>query len=187
MKAFDLSQKFLSEHKAQSVAQVVGPRLVQQKKANAAAELYLKIDLVKECVDAFISAEEWGKAKKVAEQLEPNLVPYVEECYKQSLHKSGDINAVADYDAIAALDIYANNGQWEECIRLAEKQVSYIFFGLRCKFFFFFFISEQWKCIAQILGSLRGNSDSEGSHRHMCRAVQEIRRAGYSAELQLVL
>jgi intraflagellar transport protein 172 len=123
LKAFDLSQKFLSEHKAQSVAQIVGPRLLQQNKANQAAELYLKVDLVKECVDAFISAEEWSKAKKVAEQLDPNLVPYVEESYKQSLHKSGDIKAVADYDAIAALDIYANNGQWDECLRLAEKQV----------------------------------------------------------------
>jgi intraflagellar transport protein 172 len=123
LKAFDLSQKFLSEHKAQSVAQAVGPRLVQMNKATQAAEIYLKVDLVKECVDAFISAEEWGKAKKVAEQLDPNMVPYVEECYKQSLHKAGDIRAVADYDAVAALDIYANNGQWEECIKLAEKQV----------------------------------------------------------------
>ncbi len=123
LKACDLSMKFLSEHKAQSVATIVGPRLVQQNRAIVAAELYLKVELVKECVDAFISAEEWGKAKKVAEQLDPNLVPYVEECYKQSLHKAGDIKAVADYDAVAALDIYANNGQWEDCIKLAEKQV----------------------------------------------------------------
>ena len=111
-KACDLSQKFLSEHKAQNVAQTVGPRLVQLNKANMAAELYLKVDLIKECVDAFISADEWGKAKKVAEQLDKNLVPYVEELYKQSLHKSGDIKAVADYDAVAALDLYVSNNQW---------------------------------------------------------------------------
>jgi intraflagellar transport protein 172 len=91
-------------------------------KANVAAELYLKVDLIKECIDAFISAEEWGKAKKVADQLDKSLIQYVEECYKQSLHKSGDIRAVADYDAVAALDIYANNGQWQECLKLAEKQ-----------------------------------------------------------------
>lgn len=122
MKAFDISQKFLSEHKAQSVAQIVGPRLVQQNKPNQAAELYLKVDLIKECIDAFISAEEWGKAKKVAEQLDPTLVSYVEENYKQSLHKSGDIKSVAEYDAVGALDLYANNGQWDECLKLAEKQ-----------------------------------------------------------------
>jgi intraflagellar transport protein 172 len=117
-----LSQKFLSEHKAQNVAQTIGPRLVQLNKANLAAELYLKVDLIKECIDAFISADEWGKAKKVAEQLDKSLVSYVEELYKQSLHKSGDIKAVADYDAVAALDIYATNNQWDECIKLAEKQ-----------------------------------------------------------------
>lgn len=118
-----MSQKFLSEHKAQNVAQTVGPRLIQLNKANLAAELYLKVDLIKECVDAFISADEWGKAKKVAEQLDKNLVPYVEELYKQSLHKSGDIKAVADYDAVAALDLYVSNNQWDECLKLAEKQV----------------------------------------------------------------
>jgi intraflagellar transport protein 172 len=118
-----LSQKFLSEHKAQNVAQTVGPRLIQLNKANLAAELYLKVDLIKECVDAFISADEWGKAKKVAEQLDKSLIPYVEDLYKQSLHKSGDIKAVADYDAVAALDLYATNNQWDECLKLAEKQV----------------------------------------------------------------
>ncbi len=113
----------MSEHKAQNVAQTVGPRLIQLNKANLAAELYLKVDLIKECVDAFISADEWGKAKKVAEQLDKSLIPYVEDLYKQSLHKSGDIKAVADYDAVAALDLYATNNQWDECLKLAEKQV----------------------------------------------------------------
>ena len=119
-----MSQKFLSEHKAQSVASIVGPRLLEQNKANQAAELYLKVDLIKECVDAFISAEEWGKAKKVAEQLDKSLVPYVEEAYKQSLVKTGDTRVMEEYDAGSALDIYANNGQWQECLKLAEKQVN---------------------------------------------------------------
>ena len=104
------------------MVQIVGPRLVEQHKATMAAELYLKVDLIKECIDAFIYAEEWAKAKKVAEQLDRSLISYVEESYKQSLHKSGDIKAVADYDAVAALDIYANNNQWQECLKLAEKQ-----------------------------------------------------------------
>lgn len=124
LKACDLSQKFLSEHKAQSVAQIVGPRLLEQNRANQAAELYLKVDLIKECIDAFISAEEWGKAKKVAEQLDKSLVSYVEESYKQSLHRTGDVRVLEEHDAGAALDLYANNGQWQECLKLAEKQVN---------------------------------------------------------------
>ena len=36
-----------------------------------AAEMYLKVDLIKEAIDAFIAGEEWNKAKKVAKELEP--------------------------------------------------------------------------------------------------------------------
>ena len=43
LRACDLAQKFLSEHRAQGVAQVVGPRLVELGKATVAAELYLKV------------------------------------------------------------------------------------------------------------------------------------------------
>jgi hypothetical protein len=43
LRACDLAHKFLSEHRAQGVAQVVGPRLVELGKASVAAELYLKV------------------------------------------------------------------------------------------------------------------------------------------------
>ncbi len=39
-----------------------------------AAELYLAMDMVKEGIDMFIAAADWGKAKKVAKELEPRLV-----------------------------------------------------------------------------------------------------------------
>jgi intraflagellar transport protein 172 len=120
-----LSQRFLSETKAKSVAQIIGPRLIQQNKANQAAEIYLKADLVKECIDAFISVEEWNKAKKVAEQFDQSLVQYVEDSYRNSVHGSGDINSIANFDPVAALEMYANRDQWEEGLKLAEKQVEY--------------------------------------------------------------
>ena len=49
---------------------MVGPKLVDLKKATQAAELYFKVDMIKECIDAFIAAEEWSKATKVAQQLD---------------------------------------------------------------------------------------------------------------------
>ena len=84
--------------------------------------LACQVDLIRDCIDAFICAEEWGKAKKVAEQLDKSLVALVEEQYKASVHRSGDIKAVAEYDSMAALDLYAANGQWDECLKLAERQ-----------------------------------------------------------------
>jgi hypothetical protein len=68
--AFEISQKFLNENRSRNVVQLVGPKLVEMKKATQAAELYFKVDLIKECIDAFIVAKEWTKARKVAEQLD---------------------------------------------------------------------------------------------------------------------
>jgi len=36
-----------------------------------AAELFIKVDMFKEGIDAFITGEEWNKAKKVAKEFEP--------------------------------------------------------------------------------------------------------------------
>lgn len=36
-----------------------------------AAEMFLRCDMTKEAIDAFISAQDWAKAKKVAKELEP--------------------------------------------------------------------------------------------------------------------
>lgn len=51
--------------------QPLGPRLLDIKRYNAAAQLFLAGDLIKEAIDAFISGQEWKKAKNVARELEP--------------------------------------------------------------------------------------------------------------------
>lgn len=105
------------------MAQTIGPRLIAQNKPIQAAEVFYNAGMARECVDAFVSVEEWTKAKKVAEQLDPTLVQYVEECYRSAAHGRGDIGAIASYDPIKALEIYASKGEWEEGLKLAEKQV----------------------------------------------------------------
>lgn len=120
-----MSQKFLSESKAKNVAQTIGPRLIQQNKANQAAEIFYSVNMVQECIDAFISVEEWTKAKKVAEQLDASLVQYVEDCYRNNARGKGDPNVIADYDPVTALEIYVSKGEWEEGLKMAEKQVRF--------------------------------------------------------------
>lgn len=48
-----------------------GPRLLEMKQHNLAAQTYLAVDMTKEAIDTFIMAEEWGKAKKVAREFAP--------------------------------------------------------------------------------------------------------------------
>ncbi|CAB1340225.1 unnamed protein product, partial [Coregonus sp. 'balchen'] len=93
MKAAELAIKFLTQERAVAVIHSVGPRLTQLRKYSAAAELYLNLDLVKEAIDAFIEGEEWNKAKRLV-----------------------------GVDVMAALDMYAERGQWEKCIETASKQ-----------------------------------------------------------------
>ena len=51
-----------------------------------AAEMYLQVDLIKEAIDAFMQAEEWNKAKKVAKELEPRSVCHI---WLALLHRLG--------------------------------------------------------------------------------------------------
>uniref|UniRef100_A0A8C2A3L6 Intraflagellar transport 172 n=1 Tax=Cyprinus carpio TaxID=7962 RepID=A0A8C2A3L6_CYPCA len=122
MKAAELAIKFLSHDKAVDISQVVGPRLIQLRKYNEAAELYLNLDLIKNAIDAFIEGEEWNKAKRVAKELDPRLEEYVDKRYKEHLKNQGKVDSLVGVDVVAALDMYAERGQWEKCIDTASKQ-----------------------------------------------------------------
>uniref|UniRef100_A0A665WJH9 Intraflagellar transport protein 172 homolog n=1 Tax=Echeneis naucrates TaxID=173247 RepID=A0A665WJH9_ECHNA len=122
MKAAELSIKFLGGDRALEVIHVVGPRLTHLKKYNAAAELYLNMDLIKEAIDVFLIGEEWNKAKRVAKDLEPRYEDYVDQKYKEHLKNQGKVDSLVGVDVMAALDMYAERGQWEKCLDTASKQ-----------------------------------------------------------------
>ena len=120
-KAAEVAIKFLESDKAEEVATVVGPRLVEIGRHNAAAQLYLGVEMVREAIDAFISGEEWAKAKKVAKELEPRLEGYVDEKYKHFLKNEGKAEQLANVDLISALDMYVEQGNWNKAINTASE------------------------------------------------------------------
>ncbi|XP_063770977.1 intraflagellar transport protein 172 homolog isoform X3 [Pseudophryne corroboree] len=122
LKAAELSIKFLVPSRSLEVIHVVGPKLVSAGKHNAAAELYLNLDLVKEAIDAFIYGEEWNKAKRVAKELDARYEQYVDERYKDYLKNQGKVDSLVGVDVLAALDMYADRGQWEKCLDIAAQQ-----------------------------------------------------------------
>ncbi|XP_040282805.1 intraflagellar transport protein 172 homolog [Bufo bufo] len=122
MKAAELSIKFLVPSRSLEVIHLVGPKLMSAGKHNAAAELYLNMDLIKEAIDAFIDGEEWNKAKRVAKELDSRYEQYVDERYKDYLKNQGNVDSLVGVDVMAALDMYAERGQWEKCIDIAGKQ-----------------------------------------------------------------
>ncbi|XP_004710279.2 intraflagellar transport protein 172 homolog [Echinops telfairi] len=122
MKAAELSIKFLPPQRSLEVIRAVGPQLIGIGKHNAAAELYLNLDLVKEAIDAFIEGEEWNKAKRVAKELDPRYEDYVDQHYKEFLKNQGKVDSLVGVDVVAALDLYVEQGQWDKCIETATKQ-----------------------------------------------------------------
>jgi len=77
------------------------------------------VEMIKEAVDAFIAAQEWGKAKKVAKELEPRLEPYVDQRYKDFLKNEGKADQLASVDLISALDMYVEQGNWDRALETA--------------------------------------------------------------------
>ena len=118
-KAAELAIKFLDSDKAIDVAQTAGPLLVEVGRHSAAAQLYMGVEMIKEAIDAFISAKEWGKAKKVAKELEPRLEPYVDQRYKDFLKNEGKAEQLASVDLISALDMYVEQGNWDRALDTA--------------------------------------------------------------------
>ncbi|XP_067120573.1 intraflagellar transport protein 172 homolog [Centruroides vittatus] len=121
-KAAEIAFKFLDVHHAEQVVQQVSPRLIEIKRFGVAAEMYLRIDKIKEAIDVFMAGEEWSKAKKVAKELEPRLEEYVDDHYKAFLRTQGKTDQLASIDVVAALDMYAEQNQWSKCLEMAEQQ-----------------------------------------------------------------
>ncbi|VEN45242.1 unnamed protein product, partial [Callosobruchus maculatus] len=120
LRAADMVNKFLFGQEAMDIIKVLSPRLMEVGEYNVAAQLYVSMEMMKEAIDTFITAEEWNKARKVAKELEPAYESYVESKYKDRLMKKGDVEQLADVDIIGALDLLAEQGQWARCIEKAK-------------------------------------------------------------------
>ncbi|RZF39607.1 hypothetical protein LSTR_LSTR001128 [Laodelphax striatellus] len=118
--AANIITKYLDNEEAYNLAKIVGPRLVDVKQYNLAAQVYLAVDMIKEAIDTFILADEWSKAKKIAHELEPSYESYVDSRYKESLKKQGSADQLADVDIISALDLLSEQGQWTKCLETAK-------------------------------------------------------------------
>ncbi|XP_015905887.1 intraflagellar transport protein 172 homolog [Parasteatoda tepidariorum] len=122
VKAAELSWKFMNKQHTEKLIQQIAPQLLQMKKQTTAAQLFLKINSIKNALDALIDAKDWSKAKRVAAEVDPRYEEYVDNCYKDFLRSEGNTSELADIDVIAALDLYAERNQWEKCLEVAQKQ-----------------------------------------------------------------
>ncbi|XP_023169799.2 intraflagellar transport protein 172 homolog [Drosophila hydei] len=121
LRAAEIVNQFLEGQDAQDLAQALGPRLLAIKQIGPAAQLYLAADMPKQAVDVFIRAEQWSKARRLAKEIDAELLAYVEQQQKSRLKHEGNVEQLADIDIISALDLLAEQGQWQRCLEKAKQ------------------------------------------------------------------
>ncbi|XP_055687572.1 intraflagellar transport protein 172 homolog [Lutzomyia longipalpis] len=124
IRAAEICNQFLEGSDAVEVARELGPRLVEHGQIGPAAQLYLAAEMPKEAVDVFIQSENWAKARRLAKEIDSQLVTYVEQQQKSRLKNDGNVEQLADIDINGALDLLAEQGQWTRCIEKAKQHSS---------------------------------------------------------------
>ncbi|XP_033198470.2 intraflagellar transport protein Oseg2 isoform X1 [Bombus vancouverensis nearcticus] len=122
IKAADI---LLHQADSETVAQIggdLGSRLFAIGEYAVAAQVFLQADKLKDAIDSLASIGEWEKAKRIVNELAPDIEPYLEEKYKEAMLRDGQIDRLVEIDADAGLEILANKGQWNQVFETASTQ-----------------------------------------------------------------
>lgn len=96
VRAADMCNQFLDGNDAVEVAYQLAPSLIKLNQIATTVQLYLAAELPKEAVDVFIQSENWSKARRLAKEIDPQLLTYVENQQKIRLRSEGNIEQLAD-------------------------------------------------------------------------------------------
>lgn len=77
---------------------------------------------MKDAIDTLASVGEWEKAKRIVNELAPDIEPYLEEKYKEAMLRDGRIDRLVEIDANAGLEVLAGKGQWNQVFETASAQ-----------------------------------------------------------------
>uniref|UniRef100_A0A914KFL7 Uncharacterized protein n=1 Tax=Meloidogyne incognita TaxID=6306 RepID=A0A914KFL7_MELIC len=123
-KAAELIVKFLadSDEESMDLLTQVGQRQMALRQFLAAGETFLLADKPVDSIKALLEGHEWAKAKRVAEQLAPELEQHVDETYREFLRTNGRIGELIDVDVVSAIDMLVQSGNWEKALNTAKQQ-----------------------------------------------------------------
>eukprot|EP00042_Codosiga_hollandica_P051782 m.643612 g.643612 ORF g.643612 m.643612 type:complete len:1752 (+) comp58351_c0_seq22:791-6046(+) len=122
--AADLAIKFVPA-RDKAVVVAASERLRSIGRHEPAADLLLGIDLAREAVEAYVDAGNWKKARALAAELPVDVGQSVEHRYKASLKQgqsTDDARQLLAVDVAGGLDMLADRGEWDECLKQAAKQ-----------------------------------------------------------------
>ncbi|KAJ3152666.1 hypothetical protein HDU86_005539 [Geranomyces michiganensis] len=121
-KAVELAMKFVPA-RGHEVVETACARLMDVKLYEAAADLFAGMEMYKDAIDAYILTGAWDKAKGMLAYA-PKYAEYVESAYVGHLKSGGRAEDLVGVDVLAGLDMYAEQGEWDTCLRTAAAQGS---------------------------------------------------------------
>ncbi len=95
-KASELAVKFLDGDKAVVLVRSAARQLKEIDQPAAATQLYLSVDSVRDAIDILMEARDWTRARKIAQELEPDYYPRVKSAYREWLRSKAEANQLAD-------------------------------------------------------------------------------------------
>uniref|UniRef100_A0A8R1I6R6 Intraflagellar transport protein 172 homolog n=1 Tax=Caenorhabditis japonica TaxID=281687 RepID=A0A8R1I6R6_CAEJA len=119
-KAADITMKFLMGDE-EYIGAVLGA-LDAADLNEKAAEVLLHYGQTRQAINALCRARQWSKAKQVAEEYLPDMIPEIEQIYKESLKSEGRLGELIDVDVITAIDMMVENDQWDKALDTAKSQ-----------------------------------------------------------------
>lgn len=93
-------------------------------KCFVSSQVFLQADRLKDAVSSLVAVGEWDRARRIVRELAPDLEPYLEEKYRDTMANEGEMERLAEVDGNAALEMMARKGQWNQVFDVASSQGS---------------------------------------------------------------
>lgn len=121
-KAGELIVKFLADGQSEETLSRIGAKLMDLGSYMQAGEIFLLANLPQQAIEALVAAREWGKAKRVAAEMAPEMEQQIDNAYTQFLKNQGRVGDLIDVDVVSAIDMMVEKGQWEKALLTAKQQ-----------------------------------------------------------------
>lgn len=102
----------------------VSRRLIEIGKMEEAADMYLSVDNWEGAIDTYISIQQFGKAKTVAQNSNnpASWFEYIKNAQTQDCIQNNRMTDLSTFNRDAAIEMYVHNDDWDQVYQLASAQ-----------------------------------------------------------------
>lgn len=111
------------QNRLQDVVNVVAQTLLEAKRHASLGKILENIEAFPDAFEIYKAGGMWEDAARLAGYLEPAEQEQFQREYQEYLQMNGKTSDLMDLGRVdAALSVYANNGDWDTCLSMAQKE-----------------------------------------------------------------